>query len=54
LASTLRLCPTLYIDANVELLLGATTILAVVAVEHDAKGERDFQQARRGMVDLAP
>ena len=44
-------------DAPVEPLLGATTIsavVAVVAVEHDAKGERDFQQAGRGVVDLAP
>jgi hypothetical protein len=46
--------PTLYIDADVEPLLGATPILAVVAAEHDAKRERDFQQARCGMVDLAP
>jgi hypothetical protein len=29
-------------------------ILAVVTVEHDAKGERDFQQARRGVVNIAP
>ena len=42
------------IDANVEPLFGATTILAAVAVEHDAQGERDFQQAGRGVVDLAP
>jgi hypothetical protein len=46
--------PTLYIDADVEPLLGATPILAVVAAEHDAKRERDFQQARCSVVDLAP
>ena len=31
-----------------------SAVVAVVAVEHDAKGERDFQQAGRGVVDLAP